>query len=521
MLAVVHSSPSVNRKVFDRLVVGSGFSGSLLAWILASQGQSVLLVDKGTHPRFAIGESSTPTADFLVAFLAQRWNLKALAPLASWGTWKSHYPNLRCGKKRGFSYYEHRRNQSLPYEELDRHSVLVAASASDAWSDTHWLRSDVDAFLAQQAVDAGAVLVQDAKIGDARYDSMDHRWEVRLQKGDGSVLDCQASWLIDATGPNGGLARWTNSKDDSDWMRTRTSSVFGHFHNVGAFEESAQPADPFCGDDAAQHHVLDSGWFWMLRFDHGVTSVGWVSPCSSIEKNEASFWNEIHAHPSLGRIMHEAKLIEPEGMGCIERISRCRTRAFGPGWVSLPVSYGFVDPLHSTGIAHALSGVSRLAEIFSHPTHDIYTKLEGYQSDLRNELRWLDTLVAGCYAAQPSFDSFYAYACLYFIAAIEFERQLAADPSHWPLGFLQANDSKLRDVGEQAYQLLAHRNDTDGSQSSSIALSGDHRGGFVDRVRSYIKPWNRVGLLDPANGNRIAHSVAPKYAAAVSALCDR
>ena len=460
MLAVVHSSPSVNRKVFDRLVVGSGFSGSLLAWILASQGQSVLLVDKGTHPRFAIGESSTPTADFLVAFLAQRWNLKALAPLASWGTWKSHYPNLRCGKKRGFSYYEHRRNQSLPYEELDRHSVLVAASASDAWSDTHWLRSDVDAFLAQQAVDAGAVLVQDAKIGDARYDSMDHRWEVRLQKGDGSVLDCQASWLIDATGPNGGLARWTNS-------------------------------------------------------------VGWVSPCSSIEKSEVSFWNEIHAHPSLGRIMHEAKLIEPEGMGCIERISRCRTRAFGPGWVSLPVSYGFVDPLHSTGIAHALSGVSRLAEIFSHPTHDIYTKLEGYQSDLRNELRWLDTLVAGCYAAQPSFDSFYAYACLYFIAAIEFERQLAADPSHWPLGFLQANDSKLRDVGEQAYQLLAHRNDTDGSQSSSIALSGDHRGGFVDRVRSYIKPWNRVGLLDPTNGNRIAHSVAPKYAAAVSALCDR
>ena len=149
MHAVVHSSPSVNRKVFDYLVVGSGFSGSLLSWILASQGRSVLLVDKAKHPRFAIGESSTPTADFLVAFLAQRWNLKPLAPLASWGNWKSHYPNLRCGKKRGFSYYEHRRHQSLPYGELDRHSVLVAASASDAWSDTHWLRSDVDAFLAQ------------------------------------------------------------------------------------------------------------------------------------------------------------------------------------------------------------------------------------------------------------------------------------------------------------------------------------------------------------------------------------
>jgi FADH2 O2-dependent halogenase len=520
VLAVVHSSPSGNRKIFDYLVVGSGFSGSLLAWILASQGRSVLLVDRAKHPRFAIGESSTPTADFLVAFLAQRWNLKDLAPLASWGTWKSHYPNLRCGKKRGFSYYEHRRNQSLPYCELDRHSVLVAASSSDAWSDTHWLRSDVDSFLGQHAVGAGVVLVEDATIVEARFDAMDHRWGIRLQDGDGQVLDFQSSWLIDATGPSGGLARWTNSGDDSDWMRTRTSCVFGHFQHVDAFEESAQSVDPFCGDDAAQHHVLDSGWFWMLRFDHGVTSVGWVHPSVGIEQNETSFWNEIHAHPSLGRIMHAAKLVEPKGMGCIERISRCRDKAFGPGWVSLPVSYGFVDPLHSTGIAHALSGVSRLAEIFSHPTDDIYSQLHGYQSDLRNELRWLDTLVAGCYAAQPSFESFYAYACFYFIAAIEFERQLAADPSHWPLGFLQARDSNLRDVGEQAYQLLQHTSDSSGNRIEGLALLRNHGKGFVDQVRGFIKPWNHVGLLDPANGNRIAHSVAPKYAAAISALCD-
>ncbi|MCE2784228.1 MAG: FAD-dependent oxidoreductase, partial [Pirellula sp.] len=72
---------------YDIIVVGSGFSGSLLAWILASQGRSVLLIDRSKHPRFAVGESSTPTADFLLAYLAQRWNLPALAPLASWGQW--------------------------------------------------------------------------------------------------------------------------------------------------------------------------------------------------------------------------------------------------------------------------------------------------------------------------------------------------------------------------------------------------------------------------------------------------
>src|SRR5437870_5781735 len=44
-------------------IVGSGFAGSLLARILAVQGHGVALLERGTHPRFAIGESSTPLAN--------------------------------------------------------------------------------------------------------------------------------------------------------------------------------------------------------------------------------------------------------------------------------------------------------------------------------------------------------------------------------------------------------------------------------------------------------------------------
>jgi hypothetical protein len=75
-------------------------------------------------------------------------------------------------------------------------------------------------------------------------------------------------------------------------------------------------------------------------------------------------------------------------------------------------------------------------------------------------------------------------------------------------------------VGEQAYQLLQHTSDSSGNRIEGLALLRNHGKGFVDQVRGFIKPWNHVGLLDPANGNRIAHSVAPKYAAAISALCD-
>lgn len=41
---------------FDVVIAGSGFSGSLLGWILARHGRSVLIVDRQHHPRLAIGE---------------------------------------------------------------------------------------------------------------------------------------------------------------------------------------------------------------------------------------------------------------------------------------------------------------------------------------------------------------------------------------------------------------------------------------------------------------------------------
>ena len=40
----------------DVVVVGSGFAGSLVALALKQRGYHVVLVERGRHPRFAIGE---------------------------------------------------------------------------------------------------------------------------------------------------------------------------------------------------------------------------------------------------------------------------------------------------------------------------------------------------------------------------------------------------------------------------------------------------------------------------------
>jgi len=97
---------------------------------------------------------------------------------------------------------------------------------------------------------------------------------------------------------------------------------------------------------------------------------------------------------------------------------------------------------------------------------------------------------------------------MYFVSAIEFEKQLAQDPASWPKGFLQSKDGELLQVANHAYKRLGQ-----------IAVDKQLGEEFPRQVRSWIEPWNRIGLLDPSYANRIAHSVAPKYASSLEALC--
>ena len=68
---------------YNVAIVGSGFAGSLLAMIARRLGLSVLLLERGTHPRVVIGESSTPLSNLLLEDLAARYDLPMLAPSQS------------------------------------------------------------------------------------------------------------------------------------------------------------------------------------------------------------------------------------------------------------------------------------------------------------------------------------------------------------------------------------------------------------------------------------------------------
>src|ERR1051326_3252877 len=119
------------QSAFDIAVIGSGFAGSLVAMIARRLGRSVVLLEKSKHPRFAIGESSTPLANLILEELCEKYLLMSLRPLTKWGTWREAQPKIPCGLKRGFTFFHHELGRGFSDNDSHQRQLLVAASPCD------------------------------------------------------------------------------------------------------------------------------------------------------------------------------------------------------------------------------------------------------------------------------------------------------------------------------------------------------------------------------------------------------
>ena len=222
---------------YDVAIVGSGFAGSILARCLKRQGRRVLLLERDRHPRWAIGESSTPLGAIALERLAERYRLDDLDSLAAYGRWLERLPGVRRGLKRGFSFYPHSPGEPLCPEPSSR--LLVAASPDDEIADTHWLRSDVDTFLVERAVEEG-VDYRDRSAVTAVVER-DDRVTLEIEASDGGAdgrSTVEASFVVDASGPSAVVARRYGIRIDRDAPRVRKAGRQGGGEgtSVGATE---------------------------------------------------------------------------------------------------------------------------------------------------------------------------------------------------------------------------------------------------------------------------------------------
>ncbi len=487
-------------------IVGSGFAGSLLARILAVQGYDVVLLERGTHPRFAIGESSTPLANLSLERIGVRYGLPDCYQLATHGRWLAHFPQLRRGLKRGFTYYRHHPHEEFANRGLGSERLLVAASPDDSLSDTHWLRADVDHHFVREAVAAGVEYRDRAELTGAEFASDHARLTGRRH---GAAFELRAGFVIDASGPNGFLARQLAIPSGLDETQTRAGIVFSHFDRVKLMPDVVPglPDGPYPDDWSAVHHLIDEGWMYSLRFDDGVTSAGFLlTPRGAASLNAATtepsvLWDSLLArYPTIAAAFTGAAPLMP--IAFHPRVQHRLTRAAGERWAMLPHAFAFIDPLFSTGMSWSLRAVERIALAFEAAGPAVRVPdadtLARYDRLLSAEADQIDMLVAGAYEAMSHFDLFAAHAMLYFgtVSFAEISQRIVAQESPAWNGFLGVGDPVLEPLPREALRRLRAI-----TNSSGDAGTAEARHDFARWIAGAIAPRNVAGLADPMRCN--------------------
>ena len=480
-------SSAVVRVDADAAIIGSGFSGSLTALALRKCGRRVVLVERGRHPRFAIGESSTPLANLLIEELADRYDLPRVRSFSKWGTWQQARPEVACGLKRGFSFFFHERGSPFPEDPEHARQLLVAASPHDAVADMHWYRPDFDRALVEDAQAEGAVYLD-----STRLDSVWRDGSAMILDGerDGRSIRIHARFVIDASGPRGFLHRALGLDEAPRRWLPPTQGLYTHFEHVDRWDRLRPAAGtPYPVDDAAVHHVFPGGWIWVLRFNNGITSAGAaLTPAIASEiaaADGAAAWDRLlQALPSIRDQFQSARALLPfVHVPCLAFRS---ARVAGPAWALLPSAAGVIDPLLSTGFPLTLLGVLRLVDLLerTEPGRERQAALAEYERVTIAELDATERLVAALYASMDDPPLFKRLSLLYFAAASFSEAVRRLGRSDRVPGFL----------------LHAHPSfGPELAACTAIAASrpaGRERQALTERIDRAIEPFDVAGLLD-------------------------
>ncbi len=459
-------------------------------------GHSVVLLEKGRHPRVVIGESSTPLSNLLLEELATRYDLPALRPLVKWGSWQRAYPNIAVGLKRGFTFHHHMMGATTSADPCRADQLLVAASPRDEVADTHWYRAEFDRLLVQEA----------QKQGVAYFDQVVLRAFEECKDGvllrgsrEGRGITFHARFVIDATGPRGFLHHALRLGERELPVYPPTQALYSHFSGVQRIENTAfgrtgGATPPYPIDDAAVHHIFDGGWIWVLRFNNGITSAGVAATdsCASLlrlSEGAAAWARLLNQIPALKEQFAGARAQRP--FTHMPRMSFRSAQIVGNRWALLPSAAGFVDPLLSTGFPLTLLGAARLAEIIEQDW-DTPRFADGFQQYARQtdaELLATAELIGALYANMSNFPVFVALTLLYFAAASFSEAARRLDKRNLAASFLLCDDpifgSASRRLTARARQPLTY--------TESEILIRD--------ILAVIEPFNIAGLGRPERRN--------------------
>lgn len=317
------------KSAYDCIVIGGGPSGSTTAALVADAGYRVLLLERDVEPRRKVGESLMPET---------YWVFERLGVLEA----------MKKGpfvQKVGVQFVSSSGKESSPFL-FTRHDPR---ECSRTW---HVERAKFDQFLLDNAAKKGVEVRRGARVLEVIFEN-DRAVGVRLGEvaaATGAPNEIiRAKVIVDAAGQAGVLGSRFGLRNPNP--KFRKTAIWGHFRG-------------------SRRDVIDDGvmtvcfrtqsnnsWFWHIPLSNDVVSIGVVGDADYFFRPGAGTPDEVFATevadcPAIAKRLEGTEKVA--GLDVVKEYSYATQRASGDGWVLVGDSWGFIDPIYSSGVWFAL-----------------------------------------------------------------------------------------------------------------------------------------------------------------------
>jgi flavin-dependent dehydrogenase len=315
---------------YDVVVVGGGPAGTTFGRMLHERGFDVLVVERGSHPRFSVGESLLPGSMKVWQELGLLERFEKAGFIRKYGA----YFCFADGRSPEYFHFPEARRVRHP------HAYEVP-------------RARFDALLWEAAVEAGVACADRTAVERFTFDG-DRATGVELRLPDGGRASVAARLVADCSGRGTQLARQLGTRR----RNRRLDKVALYCHYAGIVQA--------VGEDAGTIAIVATGfgWMWLIPFTGGKASVGaviersWYASRRKAGSDNEAVWSEILAEvPAVAHRLAQAERVRP-----VEAVADFQYQVdplAGDGWVVIGDAGAFVDPVFSSGVHLAVTGARR------------------------------------------------------------------------------------------------------------------------------------------------------------------
>ena len=366
----------------DVLVIGGGPAGTTTATLLARKGWKVVLLEKGVHPRFHIGESLLPMNLPILERLGVLKQVEAI------GVFKpgADFPVQNDSSSVNVFRFDRALNPQFGYAYQVK-------------------REEFDQLLFRNALDSGVDARMQVTVEKVEFGSDGRPAGVQARTAQGEALAFAPRYVVDASGRGTFMGGKLKLKKKN--AMHQSAAIFSHFRGV-----TRRP-----GVDAGNITVerFAHGWMWLIPLRDDVMSVGAVcfpeylkqrrnsnkprpsadssiaassiadssitassitasssatsasaegakeDSASAARSNEAFLMQTLQDTPSVWSRMHAAERIAP--VHVTGNYSYTCARMTGPGWVMVGDAFAFIDPVFSSGVYLGMNSGEQAADV--------------------------------------------------------------------------------------------------------------------------------------------------------------